>query len=111
MINIQLCVYRIVNKENGKFYIGRTNNMDFRWSGHKSKLNKKKHPCKPLQKDWDIYGSNCFYIELIENIHDGIDVCEIEKYWIEKYRGELLYNENASEKAKLRFSLLRGMKS
>ena len=42
-------IYKIVNKDNGKYYVGRTLNLDKRWYQHKKLLIKNKHFIKYLQ--------------------------------------------------------------
>ena len=59
-------VYKITNLVNGKFYIGSSNNIEFRWKQHKDKLNEDKHGNTYLQNAWNQYGEENFKFEIIE---------------------------------------------
>lgn len=58
-------IYRIVNKVNGKFYIGSSVNCNLRKRVHFSKLRNKKHDNDHLQKSFNLYGEDNFYFEII----------------------------------------------
>jgi group I intron endonuclease len=60
-------VYKITNMINGKIYIGSSNNIYNRWSQHKASLNAKTHNNIHLQNAWNLYGSQNFKFEIIEN--------------------------------------------
>jgi hypothetical protein len=53
-------IYKIVNKINGKYYIGSSINIHRRWREHKCGLLNNKHPNLHLQKSWNKYGCNNF---------------------------------------------------
>lgn len=55
-----IVVYMISNLVNGKVYIGSTNNINNRFSKHKSRLNNSTHHNNHLQNAWDKYGSDSF---------------------------------------------------
>jgi group I intron endonuclease len=46
-------IYRILNKRNGKFYIGSTNNAQRRFRGHLNDLKKDKHHSSKLQRAYN----------------------------------------------------------
>lgn len=53
-------IYKIINKENGKFYIGSTINLEKRKKRHFDDLHNKKHHCIFLQRAYDKYGLEAF---------------------------------------------------
>ena len=66
-------VYKIVNKINGKYYVGSSNDIKCRWSGHKNKLNNNVHENSHLQRSWNKYGSNNFdFIIVEETLNDKL---------------------------------------
>ena len=46
-------IYKIINKVNGKYYVGSSLNINKRWSVHKSALSKNKHHNDHLQNAWN----------------------------------------------------------
>lgn len=62
-------IYKIINKVNGKYYVGSSNDITGkwgRWQEHRNELNKKKHSNDHLQKSWNKYGENNFDFVIIE---------------------------------------------
>lgn len=53
-------IYKIINKENGKFYIGSTINLEKRKKRHFDDLHNRKHHCIFLQRAYDKYGVKAF---------------------------------------------------
>lgn len=64
-------VYEIINKLNGKKYIGSSVNIKHRWVVHKSKLRKHQHENFHLQNAWNKYGSRFFEFKVIELVDGG----------------------------------------
>lgn len=58
-------IYAIINKDNGKVYIGETQNIRHRSKAHISLLKSGKHTCKALQEDYDS-DSKIEIIEMLE---------------------------------------------
>jgi len=61
-------IYKIINKTNGKYYIGSSNDIRRRWSDHKSHLNKKRHRNIHLMNAWHKYGPNNFDFLIIKEV-------------------------------------------
>ena len=59
------CVYRILNKQNGKVYIGQTRIGKLRWKKHLRDLIAQRHPNKKLQQDFNLFGEEAFEWEML----------------------------------------------
>lgn len=89
------CIYKIVCKNNNKFYIGSTVNVKIRLSKHKRLLKQNKHTNKHLQNCWNKYGEKNFRFEIIETIHDISQLLTREKWWLNNtkcYKREIGFN-------------------
>jgi predicted GIY-YIG superfamily endonuclease len=53
-------IYKIINKQNNKYYIGSSFNVEKRWYTHKTRLKNNNHPNKYLQAAWNKYGEQSF---------------------------------------------------
>lgn len=47
-------VYKIVNRVNGKYYVGSSNHILKRWTRHKNDLDNNKHRNIHLQRGWKL---------------------------------------------------------
>ncbi len=65
-------IYKILNKANGKFYIGSAINIEARWRRHKHDLDKNQHQNILLQRAWVKYWNVSFEFMILK-------ICEIEK--------------------------------
>ena len=72
-------IYKIVNKTNGKYYVGSSNNISKRFRDHKRELTFNRHHCIGLQRAWNKYGSNKFDFVIIENILSNDDLLTTEQ--------------------------------
>jgi len=61
-------IYKIINKINGKYYIGSSDNIYKRQMTHKNFLNKNKHINVILQNSWNCHGENNFNFIIIETV-------------------------------------------
>lgn len=88
-------IYKITNINNGKVYIGSSNNYEKRIKKHKYELANNKHNNKHLQNSWIIHGEESFTFELIKECklekQFEVEGKEIEKY-IKKLGDNKLYN-------------------
>ena len=64
-------IYKIVNKINGKVYIGESLDIERRWDEHKLDLENGTHHSFKLQNDYNEYGKSNFMFEVIEEIDEG----------------------------------------
>jgi group I intron endonuclease len=65
-------IYKIINKINGKYYVGSAINFAKRWREHRRKLNKNIHHNLHLQSAWNKYGEVNFLFEIVEKINEKI---------------------------------------
>lgn len=74
-------IYIITNVINGKYYIGKSVNVNSRLAEHRHHLRKGKHQNNHLQKAVDKYGMNNFTFELLEECDKDL-LLAIEHYWV-----------------------------
>lgn len=74
-------VYKIINTENGKIYIGKTNNVNKRWIQH---IYDSRYKPTYFGRAICKYGEDAFDIDVIDS-HENEDVAyALERHWIEK---------------------------
>lgn len=91
-------VYKITNIKNGKFYIGSSKNVEFRWSEHKKHLNGNYHINKKLQNAWNFYGKENFSFDILETVNE-CDLLVKEQFYLNMFKPhmkEIGYNINPS---------------
>lgn len=86
-----ICVYKIVNKQNGRAYIGSTVNVEERFSRHRRDLRSGNHHCIYLQRAWDKYGEDSFTFEVVKHGESESEVRKMEEEYLEK-EYDSLYN-------------------
>ena len=87
-------IYKITNKENGKFYIGSTIDMTKRKREHFRQLKKGEHHCFHLQRAYEKYGKESFeltYKEIEVDNEDKLRLLE-ERYINYCWKSGKLYN-------------------
>ena len=77
-------VYKIVNKINGKIYVGSAIDLKARKRTHFNKLKLNKHPNSHLQSSYNKYKKDNFVFEIIKYVEDKDKLIETEQYWIDK---------------------------
>ena len=75
-------IYKIVNKINGKVYVGSSVHIERRWRKHKSELNTNKHHSQKLQRSYNKYGIDNFVYEIVELVEEGL-LIEKEQHWMD----------------------------
>lgn len=87
-------IYKILNTENGKFYIGSTTMKVYkRIQHHYEMLKVNKHKNSHLQHAWNLYGEKCFQFVVEENLEKQ-DCLKREQELIDLSSFENLYNIN-----------------
>ena len=81
-------IYKIVNRTNGKYYVGSSNNIKRRWINHKYMLNKNYHDNKHLQSSWNKYGSGNFEFIIVEYVSEN-DLIDVEQKYLDVVKIEL----------------------
>lgn len=76
-------IYAIVNKVNGKRYVGSAVNLRNRWKVHKSALNSGRHHSKRLQSSWLKNGEAAFSFEVLELVEKDALIAR-EQHWIDE---------------------------
>jgi len=87
-------IYKILNKANGKFYIGSSYDILKRCKVHVYQLETSQHPNIYLQNNWDKYGSENFEFIVIEYCGEE-DLISREQYWLDEtkcYEPEIGFN-------------------
>lgn len=74
-------VYKIINKVNGKIYVGSSKNINQRWKEHIYHLNNGDHCNTYLQNAWNKYGSVNFSFKVIEKCEPQFQF-EREQYYL-----------------------------
>jgi group I intron endonuclease len=84
-------IYKITNLINSKFYIGKTKNVNARWSQHKSCIGNPKYDT-PLYRAMLKYGIENFTIEIVDQA-DSDYINELEIKWISDTKSDIIgYN-------------------
>lgn len=71
-------IYKILNKVNGKFYVGSSTNITKRWWTHKTELKSGKHCNIHLQSSWNLHGENSFEFSIVEQLSENISDEELK---------------------------------
>lgn len=85
-------IYKIVNKVNGKIYVGQTITLGERIQKHIRELNANTHHNKLLLYDWVKYGQESFSFEVVTECEIA-ELYKLEEYYINKFNS-FHYSEN-----------------
>lgn len=77
-------IYYILNKKNGKIYIGQSVNVTKRLNRHKSELRRNVHPNEHFQNAWNKYGEYAFEFSLLKKC-DELELDDLEIHYISYY--------------------------
>lgn len=89
-------IYKIVNKINGKYYIGSSDNIlgySGRWIEHINGLKSNRHENSYLQRSWNKYGMENFEFSILEEVPKE-SLLIIEQSYLDKAKndGKRCYN-------------------
>jgi group I intron endonuclease len=89
-------IYKIINKVNGKYYVGSSNDIEGiggRWYNHKYHLKKKNHKNYHLQNAWNKYGEGVFDFITIEECSPDFQILtSTEQKYLDIAKNEKCYN-------------------
>ncbi len=92
---IQSGVYKIVNKVNGKVYVGSAVNLKQRKYVHLSALRRGAHHSQHLQKAFNKYGEESFNFIVLEIVPEQSKLIEREQYFMDLYHAtDIKYGYN-----------------
>lgn len=74
-------IYSILNKENGRIYVGLTIDVKRRFKEHLAELRGNRHHNTHLQNAWNKYGEEAFEFNILETCDNDM-LGENEKWWI-----------------------------
>jgi group I intron endonuclease len=77
-------IYQIVNRVNGKVYIGSAVDTKTRWQKHRYELNRQNHGNIHLQRAWQEYGADAFEFSVVEQVADPNDLITREQFWLDR---------------------------
>lgn len=102
-------IYALLNTKNNKFYVGRSNNVEYRFATHKNKLNRNEHVNKHLQNAWN---EDKEYFKLIilheinlNNKQYELNIAQsIEQAYLDEFmHKDILYNISCSSRTGIMF--------
>jgi group I intron endonuclease len=79
-------IYKILNQNNGKFYIGSAVSLSMRWREHVWQLSRCLHPNRHLQSAWTKHGEDAFVFVVLERIEDETKLVEREQSYLDELR-------------------------
>lgn len=108
-----IVVYKLINKLNGKFYLGSTKNYNIRRADHIRELNENKHHCIRLQHAWNKYGKNSFKFKIVEKCNIK-NLLKREQHYLDTlkpYNDKIGYNISPNACGGFRGMSRKGIKS
>lgn len=75
-------IYRIININNNKSYVGSTIDFQARWKRHFSDLKNGTHSSIKLQRSYDKHGKDSFVCEIVEQAPYDESIISLEDYYI-----------------------------
>jgi group I intron endonuclease len=100
---MQFVIYKIMNVQNGKFYVGSTKNLLQRTSTHRRRLRTNTHHCPQLQAAWNKYGEQAFVFVVVEEVYGEQHLHLVENKWLAAHFGKpYCYNASRCADAPMR---------
>ncbi len=81
-------IYKIVNSQNGKIYVGSSLDVERRWRSHKNALRAGRHRNPHLQNSWDLYGESAFSFSVLDQVSEERCIYEAEQHYIDTLEPE-----------------------
>lgn len=75
-------IYKILNKANGKFYIGSSKNIHIRWKAHINAIISDRHDNTHLYNAYKKYGKDNFEFIILEECDEEVLLIR-EQYWLD----------------------------
>jgi|ERR1035437_812491 group I intron endonuclease len=98
-------IYKIINKINGKYYVGYSTHIRSRWQHHKYHLRKNLHYNTHLQRAWNNHGEVNFDFVLIEKVPSELVIKKEQTYLdLAKAEKDKCYNECFDSEGKMALS-------
>ena len=87
-------IYKIINKANGKYYVGSSVNIENRLEGHRKNLEEGRHSNRYLQYAWNKHGGENFTFEAFKEVLGGekVRLYHEQIYLDEGFALGILYN-------------------
>jgi len=76
-------IYKIINKINGKLYVGSSKHIHQRWDEHEEMLVNNRHHSIKLQRAWNKYGKDNFKFDIIQECKES-ELLDVEQRWIDE---------------------------
>lgn len=92
MASDKIGIYVIINKVNGKKYVGSSKNVRKRRNRHFSELRRNTHKNRKLQNSFNKYGEDNFEFKLLEEVTDKNELIIREQFFIDKLKPKLNIN-------------------
>lgn len=89
-------IYKIVNKIDGKYYVGSSKNIKDRWRNHIKDLRRNRHHNQHLQRSWMKYGESNFDFTIIKILNNNNSILSEEQYFLDIAKNEHFKSYNSS---------------
>lgn len=90
-------IYKIIHKDSGKYYVGRSVNIQKRFKEHLYNLINNNHHNDNLQNAWNKYGKNAFEFVISEYLENNVSLLkEYEQKYLDIIKNERLNGINNS---------------
>jgi group I intron endonuclease len=90
---MEISVYKILNKENGKFYVGYSTKTAARFRAHLNMLKRGEHHCIHLQRSWNVHGEAAFEFLVVKYLESKEEALKLEQELLDQlFSSGLLFN-------------------